>query len=97
MIVLKWFHSVLGHIEKDDVYKDTVNNFIMISIITFKFVQKCDRHTRALILAIAVCYYAKLQFREDFEQYVAPLLIRNTPNAPIIFREEIIRYLISFS
>ena len=27
MIVLKWFHSVLDHIEKDDVYKDTVNNF----------------------------------------------------------------------
>ena len=57
----------------------------------FKFVQKCDRHTRALILAIAVCYYAKLQCREDFEQYIAPLLMRNTPNAPILYREEIKR------
>ena len=57
----------------------------------FKFVQKCDRHTRALILAIAVCYYAKLQCREDFEQYIAPLLMRNAPNAPILYREEIKR------
>ena len=62
----------------------------------FHFVQKCDRHTRALILTIAVCYYAKLQCREDFEQYVAPLLIRNTPNAPTIFRGEIKRYFIYF-
>ena len=28
MIVLKWFHSVLDHIEKDDLYKDTVCNFL---------------------------------------------------------------------
>ena len=24
MIVLKWFHSVLDHLEKDDLYKDVV-------------------------------------------------------------------------
>ena len=58
------------------------------------FVQKCDRHTRALILTIAVCYYAKLQHREDFEKYIAPLLIRNAPDAPKIIKEEIIRYFI---
>ena len=69
----------------------------MISVMLFKFVQNCKRLTRALILAIAVCYYAKLQCRERFENYIAPLLMRNTPNAPIIFREEIKRYLISFS
>ena len=28
MIVLKWFHSVLDHIEKDDLYKDTVCNIL---------------------------------------------------------------------
>ena len=60
------------------------------------FVQKCDRHTRALILTIAVCYYAKLQCREDFEQYIAPLLMINAPDAPRTFKEEIIRYIISF-
>ena len=60
-------------------------------LIVFCFVQKCDRHTRALILTIAVCYYAKLQCREDFENYIAPLLIKNAPDAPKIFKEEIIR------
>ena len=25
MIVLKWFHSVLDHVEKDDAYKNMVN------------------------------------------------------------------------
>ena len=59
----------------------------------FHFVQKCDRHTRALILAISVCYYAKLQCRKDFENFIGPLLMGNTPNAPAIFKEEIKRYL----
>ena len=68
----------------------------MIYIMLFKFVQKCERHTRALILTIAVCYYAKLQHRQSFENYIAPLLMKNTRNAPIIFREEIERYLLNF-
>ena len=45
------------------------------------------------MLTIAVCYYAKLQYREDFENYIAPLLIRNAPDAPKIFKKEIRRYL----
>ena len=61
----------------------------------FNFTQKCDRHTRALVLTIAVCYYAKLQYREDFEEYIAPLLMRNTPDAPKIFKKEIKKYFIS--
>lgn len=61
----------------------------------FNFTQKCDHHTRALILTIAVCYYAKLQYREDFEEYIAPLLMRNAPDAPRIFKEEIRWYFIS--
>ena len=27
MIVLEWFHSILHHIEIDDLYKDTVSNY----------------------------------------------------------------------
>ena len=47
------------------------------------------------MLTIAVCYYAKLQWREEFENYIAPLLMRNAPDAPEIFKEEIRRYFIS--
>ena len=61
----------------------------------FNYTQTCDRHTRALVLTIAVCYYTKLQYREDFEKYIAPLLMRNAPDAPKIFKEEIRRYFTS--
>ena len=44
------------------------------------------------MLTIAVCYYAKLQCRGEFEKYIAPLLMINTPDAPKIFKEEIRRY-----
>ena len=93
MIVLDWFHSVLHHVEKD-LPKESVCYYIAINFVcleSLNCVQKCDRHTRALILTIAVCYYAKLQHREDFEEYIAPRLMINTPNAPKIFREEIQR------
>ena len=32
MIVLEWFHSVLQHIERDDLYKDTV---CLLSVIDY--------------------------------------------------------------
>ena len=45
------------------------------------------------MLTIAVCYYAKLRCREEFENYIAPLLMRNAPDAPEIFKAEIRRYI----
>lgn len=38
MIVLEWFHSVLDHIERDDLYKDTVCRFYVDLLKTFNFV-----------------------------------------------------------
>ena len=37
MIVLKWFHSVLDHIEKDALYKDTVCNSLAMTYMKFPF------------------------------------------------------------
>ncbi|XP_065899490.1 E3 ubiquitin-protein ligase rnf213-alpha-like isoform X3 [Dysidea avara] len=85
MIVLEWFHSVLPDIESQ-YQGDNIG---------------CNHQTRALILSIAVCYYAKLQRREDFEEYISPLLISsffmNTlfmlriDDARTVFKREIIR------
>ena len=100
MIVLEWFHSVLDHIEEDNLYEDIklVHNcfsvMYILKYLIFCFAQKCDRHTRALILTIAVCYYANLQCRENFEKFIAPQLIRNALDASRMFKEEITRYFI---
>ena len=50
-----------------------------------------DPFTRALILAVSVCYHARLQDRRDYEeglteQFVAPLTL---PNGVDHFRDEI--------
>ncbi|XP_065899482.1 E3 ubiquitin-protein ligase rnf213-alpha-like isoform X2 [Dysidea avara] len=58
MIVLEWFNFILPEIEKDPLYQ------------TDDVLQRCNRQTRALILSIAVCYYAKLQCREEFEEFI---------------------------
>ena len=44
------------------------------------------------MLTVAVCYHAKLQFRRDFERYIAPKLMKNKENSTEKFRDEIIRY-----
>ena len=53
-----------------------------------------DPITRSLLLAISVCYHARLQDREDYEegvsaQFVAPL---GLPGGAAQFRREIQRY-----
>jgi len=70
---------------------------LRVGLINMTFqLQRCDRQTRALILSIAVCYYAKLQTRDDFERFISPLIIPYTTDdddARKIFTKEIIRYL----
>jgi len=71
--------------------------------ITTSQLQGCNRETRALILSIAVCYYAKLQQREEFEEYISQLLISsvlktalfmlNIDDPRTVFKKEIIKYL----
>ena len=56
-----------------------------------------DPFTRAVILAVSVCYHARLQDRRDFEegisgQFVSPLAL---PNGVEHFRDEIRWYNIS--
>lgn len=47
-----------------------------------------------MVLTIAVCYYAKLQDRKKFEKIIAPLLIKNVPDAAETLKDEIKRHFI---
>ena len=71
--------------------------------------QGCNRLTRALILSIAVCYYAKLQCRDKFEEFISPLLISspslmstlfslniNVDDPRTVFKKEIVKYVCIF-
>jgi len=106
MIVLEWFHSVLPHIEKDPLYQkeNIVCPCIYVQFcnirVTTSQLQGCNRQTRALILSIAVCYYAKLQQREEFEEFISPLLISSFLRTTLflddpcaVFKKEIIKYI----
>ena len=108
MIVLKWFHSVLPHIEKDPQYQGDPVCYRVLVINIYESIlqlQECNRQTRALILSIAVCYCAKLQHRDEFEEFISQLVFSslvintlsflNINDACTVFRREIRRYVFS--
>ena len=73
----------------------------MVNAIMMHFLQlqRCNRQTRALILSIAVCYYAKLQCREEFEEFIISQLysaLYMPMHDDEIFKKEVILYVLVF-
>ena len=74
MIVFEWFYDksklIEDELKNQKNYKVSMlyrflNIFIFISVM-----QQVDSVVRSLIMAVAVCYHARLQERDDFENSI---------------------------